>query len=247
MPHTGSSFVILKQVDSTNNYAMAMVHAGLAKHGNAWFSDHQTGGKGQRGKSWLTGEGQNIALTVVLNPPQLKIIHPFQLSTAVALAGFDFFSSYGGDETRIKWPNDIYWRDRKAAGILIENKFSGNLWKWSVIGIGININQTQFDESLVNPVSLVQITGKRFDPEELARELHQLILKRTAQLLTKSYDTMLEEYNHHLYKRHQSIRLKKDNMVFETVIRGVSSKGQLLTVDKIERHFDFGEVEWIIL
>ncbi len=246
MPYTGSSFVFLKQVDSTNNYAMAMVHAGMAKHGNAWFTDHQTAGKGQRGKAWATGEGQNIALSIVLIPPKLKIIHPFQLSVAVALATFDFFSSYAGEETQIKWPNDIYWRDRKAGGILIENKFSGNHWKWAVVGIGLNINQTQFDESLINPVSLTQITGKSFDPERLARELHAAILKRTSQLLTKSYETVLGEYNQHLYKKQQSVRLKKDNMVFETVIKGVSSKGQLLTADAIERHFDFGEVEWIV-
>ena len=179
-------------------------------------------------------------------PKQLNIIHPFQLSTAVALASFDFFSSYAGDETHIKWPNDIYWRDRKAGGVLIENKFSGKDWKWAVVGIGININQTQFDEALINPVSLMQITGKNFDPAELAKELHQLILKRTNELLTKSYEIILDEYNQHLYKIQQSVRLKKDNMVFETVIRGVSAQGQLLTVNAIEKQFDFGEVQWVI-
>lgn len=246
MPHTGSSFVILKQVDSTNNYAMAKVHAGMAKHGNAWFCSQQTEGKGQRGKVWQTGEEQNIALSVILKPKLLNISYPFQLSVAVALASFDFFSSYAGDETHIKWPNDIYWRDRKAGGVLIENKFSGQDWKWAVVGIGVNINQTQFDNALMNPVSLMQITGKSFDPAQLAKELHQLILKRANELLTKSYEMMLEEYNRHLYKIHQSVRLKKDNMVFETEVRGVSPQGQLLTADAMERHFEFGEVEWVI-
>lgn len=246
MPHTGSSFVILKQVDSTNNYAMAMVHAGLAKHGNAWFASYQTEGKGQRGKVWKTGEGQDIALSIILNPKQLNLIHPFQLSASVALAVFDFFSAYAGDETRIKWPNDIYWRDRKAGGVLIENKFSGKDWKWAVVGIGVNINQQQFDESLVNAVSLIQITGINFDPVILAKELHQLILKRTNELLTKSYDLILAEYNQHLYKIEQRVRLKKDNMIFETVIRGVSPHGQLITEDAFEKLFDFGEVEWVI-
>ncbi|MBC7889898.1 MAG: biotin--[acetyl-CoA-carboxylase] ligase [Ferruginibacter sp.] len=246
MPHTGPSFVILKQVDSTNNYAMAKVHAGMAKHGNAWFSNHQTQGKGQRGKAWLTGEGQNIALSVVLNPKLLNITHPFQLSTTIALALFDLFSRYAGDETSIKWPNDIYWRDRKAGGILIENKFSGLNWKWAVAGIGVNINQTLFDKELINPVSLMQITGKNFDPVELAKELQGLILKRTSEFLTKSYEIILGEYNQHLYKIHEPVRLKKDNMIFETVIRGVSPRGQLQTSDKIERSFEFGEVEWVI-
>ncbi|MEO5891978.1 MAG: biotin--[acetyl-CoA-carboxylase] ligase [Ferruginibacter sp.] len=246
MPHIGSSFVILKQVDSTNNYAMAKVHAGLAKHGNAWFSSLQTAGKGQRGKAWLTGEGQNIALSTILNPKQLNITHPFQLLVAVALASFDFFSSYAGDETRIKWPNDIYWRDRKAGGVLIENKFSGADWKWAVVGIGVNINQAKFDPAIINPVSLIQITGKNFDPVQLAKELHQLILKRADELLTKSYEVLLGEYNSHLYKIHEAVRLKRGIGVFETIIRGVSAQGKLLTEDAMEKEFDFGEVEWVV-
>ncbi|MEP7111323.1 MAG: biotin--[acetyl-CoA-carboxylase] ligase [Ferruginibacter sp.] len=245
MPNTDSSLIILRQVDSTNNYAMAMVHAGMAKHGNAWFSSHQTEGKGRRGKVWLTGEGQNIALSVILNPKQLDIIQPFRLSTAVALASYDFFSNYAGDETTIKWPNDIYWRDRKAGGVLIENKFTGKDWNWAVAGIGVNINQTKFDEILVNPVSLMQITGKNFDTAELAKELHLLILKRTNELITKSFEMILAEYNRHLYKMQQTVWLKKDNTVFETIIRGVSPQGQLLTVDVNEKHFEFGEVEWL--
>lgn len=246
MPHTGSNFVILKQVDSTNNYAMAKVHAGLAKHGNACFSSRQTQGKGQRGKSWVTGNGKNMALSVILNPKQLNISHPFQLLITVAIASFDFFSKYAGDETQIKWPNDIYWRDRKAGGMLIENKFTGTEWKWAVVGIGININQTKFDEKLINPVSLKQITGKNFDLVELSRELHQLILGKTNELLTKPFEMILDEYNRHLYKINQSVRLKKDNVIFETVIRGVSPQGHLLTADVIEKRFEFGELEWII-
>ncbi|MCW3088978.1 MAG: biotin--[acetyl-CoA-carboxylase] ligase [Ferruginibacter sp.] len=246
MHHTGPSFVILEQVDSTNNYAMGKVHAGMAKHGDAWYSGNQTQGKGQRGKAWVTGQGYNIALSVVLNPKQLNIIHPFQLSAVVALAFFDFFVSYAGDETHIKWPNDIYWRDRKAGGVLIENKFSGKDWNWSVTGIGINVNQPRFDEGLTNAVSLLQITGKVFDTTALARELHQLVLKRCEELLTKSYELLLEEYNQHLYKKQQSVRLKKDNMVFKTLIKGVSPQGQLLTLDAIEKSFEFGEVEWVI-
>lgn len=247
MPHTGFSFEILKQVDSTNNYAMAKVHAGMAKHGDACFSMDQTQGKGQRGKAWQTGAEENIALSVILNPASLNTVHPFELSAAIALASFDFFSKYAGDETSIKWPNDIYWRDRKAGGILIENKYSGKDWKWAIVGIGININQSQFEQALVNPVSLLQITGQLYKPTELAKELHGLVMVRINELLTKPYETRLREYNLHLYKINQPVRLKKKTMVFETVIKGVSPQGQLLTIDAIERHFEFGQVEWVII
>ncbi|MEO6548517.1 MAG: biotin--[acetyl-CoA-carboxylase] ligase [Ferruginibacter sp.] len=248
MHPAGPSFVILKQVDSTNNYAMGKVHAGMAKHGDGWYTANQTQGKGQRGKAWLTGKGCNIALSVVLNPKQLNIIHPFQLSVSIALAFFDFFNGYAGSDTRIKWPNDIYWRDRKAGGVLIENKFSGKDWNWSIVGIGVNINQQDFDKELANKaVSLIQITGNSFDTDLLATELHQSVLRRSAELLTKPYELMVEEYNCHLYKRSEVVRLKKNNIVFETQIKGVSPQGQLLTIDSMEKSFDFGEVEWVTL
>ena len=246
MPHTSSSFVILEQVDSTNNYAMAKVHAGMAKHGDCWFTNHQTEGKGQRGKVWISGPGDSIALSIVFNPKHLSILNPFQLSTAVALGLWDFYSEQAGQETFIKWPNDIYWRDRKAAGILIENKYSGKDWKWAVVGIGVNINQTEFDASLANPVSLKQITGKMFDTVVLARKLHDKVLQRTTALFTNPYPPMLAEYNRHLYKTGQAVKLKKDNMVFKTVVQGVSAQGHLLTKDVIEKQFEFGEVEWVI-
>ncbi|MEO6720670.1 MAG: biotin--[acetyl-CoA-carboxylase] ligase [Ferruginibacter sp.] len=241
-----ASFIILNQVDSTNNYAMGTVHEGLAKHGNAVFSPFQTNGKGQRGKVWQTEPGQNIALSVILNPKHLNVHHQFQLSLAVALASYDLFSKYAGEETCIKWPNDIYWRDRKAAGILIENLISGNEWKWAIAGIGINVNQTTFDNSLKKVVSLKQITGKDFDPGELAKELHQHILKRTGDLSRKAFSVLLNEYQGHLYKINSVVKLKKENMVFETMIKGISPTGQLLTFDVIERQFDFGEVEWVL-
>ncbi|MEO6228849.1 MAG: biotin--[acetyl-CoA-carboxylase] ligase [Ferruginibacter sp.] len=242
----GSSFVILKQVDSTNNYAMALVHEGLAKHGEAVFAHQQTQGKGQRGKVWQTGIDENIALSIILKPKQRKILLPFQLSATIALAVFDFFSKYAGEEVTIKWPNDIYWRDRKAGGILIENVISGSSWKWAVAGIGININQTIFDENLKDPVSLKQITGEHFDTLALARELHQIVLLRLNEGLTKPYELLLEEYQQRLFRINQLVRLKKNNIVFETKIKGISPDGKLLTQDIIDNEFEFGEIEWIL-
>ena len=246
MPPIEPSFIILKQVDSTNNYAMAAIHEGLAKHGDAVFSGTQTQGKGQRGKAWLSGEDENIALSVTLKPPYLKTLQPFHLLVAVALAAYDFYSDYDNHNVYIKWPNDIYWRDRKAGGILIENVIRGNKWQWAVAGIGININQTDFDNTLKNVVSLKQVTGKSFDTWVLAKQLHADVMKRTEELLSKSFDLLLGEYNQHLFRKNMLVKLKKDNVVFETLIKGVSHQGMLITQDAIERQFDFGEVEWVL-
>jgi BirA family transcriptional regulator, biotin operon repressor / biotin---[acetyl-CoA-carboxylase] ligase len=243
-------FTILDIVDSTNNYAMQQAQDGLAKHGRAWFATGQTAGKGQRGKNWSGEKGKNIAMSLVLVPEQLptgpggKITSQFHLSAAVALACFGFLSGYIDGETKIKWPNDLFWRDRKAGGILIENKFQGKDWKWSVVGIGINVNQTRFDKDLINAVSLKQITGKTFDTIALAKELHALLMKKLAEGQTS--DEILQQYNQHLYKINELVTLRKGGIKFDTVIKEVSATGQLITVDAIEREFDFGEVEWVL-
>ncbi len=243
---TGVFLRILDSVDSTNNYAMGQLHAGLATHGMAWHAREQTAGKGQRGRNWQSPRDQQIAMSVIIEPLKLKPEQQFYLSMAVALAVYDFFSGYAGSETKIKWPNDLYWRDRKAGGILIENIFHGREWKWSVAGIGININQTFFDRGLKNPVSLSQVTGRTFDAVSLAEELYQKVLKRTAALYTQPIEQLVAEYNSHLYKANERVKLKKDNMVFETTIKSVSSLGLLHTKDATERQFNFGEVEWVI-
>ena len=127
LPHTpvfppiGQPFIILPSVDSTNNYAMAQSRAGLAMHGTAYLAMEQTNGKGQRGKSWTSKPGENIMLSVVLEPKGLTIGNQFILSASVALACYDFLKKYTDPEmTRIKWPNDLYWQDRKAGGVLVE-------------------------------------------------------------------------------------------------------------------------------
>lgn len=225
---------------------MAKVHAGMANHGMAWFAQEQTSGKGQRGKSWKTEPGKNIALSIVLQPEKLHARQQFHLSAAVALACFDFFSGYAGDETKIKWPNDLFWRDRKAGGVLIENVFHGNKWKWAVAGIGININQVKFDRSIKKPVSLTQITGREFNTITMAKELHELLMKMIDSLDPGSDGTLMENYNKRLYKLNEKVVLKKGNQRIETVIKGVNTRGRLLTVDSAEREFDFGEVEWVL-
>jgi BirA family biotin operon repressor/biotin-[acetyl-CoA-carboxylase] ligase len=221
---------------------MGQVHAGLAKHGMLWFANEQTAGKGQRGKAWMTEKGKNIAMSLVLQPDRLQIANQFHLSAAVALTCLEFFAAYAGDETKIKWPNDLFWRDRKAGGILIENILQGKTWKWAVVGIGININQTAFDKFLVNAVSLKQITGKNFNSIELGKELYALLVKNLGGI--KTGDDIIQSYNQHLYKRNNKVTLKKEGLKFETVIKEVSAEGHLITVDAVEREFDFGEVEW---
>ena len=254
----GLPFIELQSVDSTNNYARQQIHAGLAQHGLAIFAHEQVAGKGQRGKVWTTEKGSNIILSLVIKPHPLQLTQQFQLSACAAVAVHEFFLKYAGGETKLKWPNDLYWQDRKAGGLLIESgvrsresgvesqQLAMGHWQWAIIGIGININQTSFPGDLPNPVSLKQITGKNFDPVALAKELCGILDNRFTELIEDGFENIYAYYLAHLYKRKETVKLRKETKVFEALIEGVSPTGKLITQHAIEEEFDFGEVEWVI-
>ena len=231
----GEPFFELHEVDSTNIYAIDKVQANLAAHGTAFFANRQFAGKGQRGKDWISENGSNIILSVVIDPSFLL----------AALAVFDFFSSYAGEETKIKWPNDIFWRDRKAAGILIENHLQGNKWQYSIVGVGININQTQFSPLIQQAVSLKQITGKTYQPVVLAKEFCSFLEKRYLDLKAGQLVQQLNAYNEHLYKKDEIVRFKKDAIVFKAQVKSVNDRGEILLKDGLQDSFQFGEIAWI--
>ncbi len=237
-------FSILDRVESTNNYAMEQVHAGLASHGQAWFAKEQWGGKGQRGKIWQSTVGENVIMSIALKPNKAFNGKPYLLSATVAAICQQLIMKYTANEITIKWPNDIYWSDRKAAGILIENIFKGNSWEWAIVGIGINVNQTVFDIVGVNPTSLKLITNMVLDPVEIAKKLHNKLLNALEVVQEERF--YLKYLNEYLYKKNENVQLKKENAVFETKIIAVNEYGQLLTKDTMERVFNVGEVEWVI-
>lgn len=246
----GEPFTELSSVDSTNNYAMGIVQKGAGIHGSAWFAHEQTAGKGQRGKVWKAARSENVLLSVLLDTSSLPLSRQFLLSATVALAAYDFFSHHALDETRVKWPNDIYWRDRKAAGLLIENSIKGRNWQWAVAGMGLNINQAAF-ENMPNVVSLRQITGKTFHTVTLAKELCACLQKRFQQLQQSINNEekeahILEQYNAVLFKRGERVSLRKGDEVFECVIDRVDKHGLLWVQEAMQPYFQFGEVQWIL-
>ncbi len=253
-PTLGLPFIELQTTDSTNNYARELIRGlqlperqGTNLHGTAVFAHQQLTGKGQRGKVWVAEKDTSIALSLLIKPGFLGIGQQFQLSAAVAVAVEGFFRKYAGDETKVKWPNDLYWQDRKAGGILIENVISGSgTWEWAIVGIGININQVRFPAELPNPVSLKQITGKDFDPAQLARELCGHLDSAYRQLETEGYPGIYEAYCSRLYKSGQSVKLKKETRVFETLVKNVTPEGRLLVQHGTEEAYNFGEIEWVI-
>ncbi|MDE1191895.1 MAG: biotin--[acetyl-CoA-carboxylase] ligase [Arachidicoccus sp.] len=244
---TGKTFTILNETDSSNNYASNLILSGNAIHGDAVFAKHQTKGKGQRGKLWNDESGKNIALSVMLEMAGIQSDKQFGLIATVALSVFDIIKKYTSDEAKIKWPNDIYWRDRKAVGILIENKFSGQFWQWAIAGMGVNVNQTQFDDALkAKAVSLKQITGKEFDCIELAKEMHGRLLERFDQLKNSNSEEILKEYNYNLYKKEEEVQIIYKNEKYKTVVRQADESGNLWMDNAPQPYFTFGEIEWVL-
>lgn len=241
----GKRFIELLSVDSTNNYAMRQAQKGTALHGDAYFAFEQTSGKGQFNKKWLSAKGENIILTLVLDTSKLLLLQQFVLNMAAAISVVQLFNKYTTEKIKIKWPNDIYCRDRKAAGILIENVIRGK-WQFAIAGFGININQISFPAELKNPVSLRQITGINYSAVELAKEFCSLFDENFRHLLSGNETFILNTYNDALYKRNEKATFKNGTTNFSGIVKRVDIYGKLIIENKYEQAFETGQLEWIL-
>jgi BirA family biotin operon repressor/biotin-[acetyl-CoA-carboxylase] ligase len=197
----GAPLIELSTIDSTNIYAMAQIKEGLAESGSCFRADYQTHGKGQHGRVWESSKGQNILCSYILELEKLDALKKWAptdqigFSAAIALGIRAFFDAHTNGDTKIKRPNDIYWRDRKAGGILIENLLKGKAWTWAVVGIGININQTVFSPEAPNPVSLKQITGRDWDILSLQGALSKAINKSIQDWLMEGEEKTIQAFD----------------------------------------------------
>ncbi len=223
------------------------IKEGEAIPGMVIFTTEQHAGRGQRGKNWISEKGASIAFSALLKPEFLTVSQQFLLSETIALGVHDLLTAYvGSEELRIKWPNDIYWRNRKLAGILIESVLSSSgQWQWAIIGIGINVNQAQFGEHLPNPVSIRQITGQQFNCEELAHTLSQQLTHRLQQLEQQGAVHLHRNYNQCLYKKGETASFRKEGNSFTAIVTEVNSCGELVLEGQPDP-IPFGEVEWLI-
>jgi BirA family biotin operon repressor/biotin-[acetyl-CoA-carboxylase] ligase len=247
LPHPISfpPLIELQQTDSTNNYAMNLVRQGMAKDGQAIVAYHQTAGKGQRAKSWLTEEAKGLNLSILASTEFLVPVNGFQLLAAMAVAVTDELFSITGKEFKIKWPNDVYWHDKKAGGILIETVIQGTKWKWSVIGIGINVLQESFPPDLPNPVSLKQISGNNIDIKIIAENIRKRAMDYIQTLKEEGFEEIYQIYLKSLYKLGEMAMVRINNQNQSLFIKGVSKEGLLETGNEERVLYTFGELEWL--
>lgn len=238
---------LVDEIDSTNNYMKSLLLKQKVKEGTIISADFQTGGRGQRGNGWVSENGKNLLFSIVLYPYAVKANEQFLISQVISLAVADFLRKYT-DGITIKWPNDIYWREKKICGILIENAIEGDQIKESVCGIGINLNQESFDSSLPNPVSLKQITGEYYKQSIMLGEVRELLFSYYEQLRRGEIQIIAENYRDSLFRK-TGYHLFNDNTNdFIARIKNVAPDGTLIleTESGDERRFAFKEVKYVL-
>lgn len=231
---------------STNTFLHEMMRQDKLPEGFLLYTDFQTAGKGQPGNTWESENGKNLLFSMLLYPHSIKVYEQFILSEITGLAIRKVLEKYT-DDICIKWPNDIYWKDKKIAGILIENSLFRDRIDTCIIGIGLNVNQEVFISNAPNPVSLRQITGNDINREILLMEIQAELLN-----IYQNYspEFIHQEYLNNLYRRNGFHRYAETaaNTVFDAEIEDVLPDGRLIlrTQAGETRTFYFKEIQFVL-
>jgi BirA family biotin operon repressor/biotin-[acetyl-CoA-carboxylase] ligase len=237
----------ISETNSTNNYLQSLCSKQKVEELTVVVADFQTSGRGQRGNSWESDSGKNLLFSIVIFPEFLEARRQFLISQIISLAIKEELDTYTTDIS-IKWPNDIYWKEKKICGILIENDLMGRNISQSIAGIGININQETFHSFAPNPVSLRQITGKEFDLFEILKNIVLRIQSYYSLLKKGNTESIVCQYEMSLFRKEGMHRFKDTNGEFLARIICVEPEGRLILEDEIlnKRGYMFKEVEYLL-
>ena len=235
------------ELDSTNNELLR--HIRDYDNLSVIAAVSQTAGRGQRGNRWLSKPGDNLTFSLLLRPEKLPVREVMALTCLATLAVRDTLRDEGVPAV-IKWPNDIYVGKRKICGMLVENGLDGANIAWSVIGIGINLNQTVFPGGVLNPTSLKRLTGKTYDPVSFLENLCHGLEARLPGLATpETRKALRDAYERDLFQKNllASYRDLLTGEEFMGTIRGITPEGLLrIEAEGRERTFGFKEVSYIL-
>lgn len=234
----------LSEVSSTNDVAKQLAEENLVKQGYVITADYQNTGRGQAGSGWESERGKNIICSLVLNS-NIPIEFQLYLNISMCLAVYDFVKQYCSNaDVQIKWPNDVYINDKKVAGILIENSVQGTVIKQSIVGIGVNINQTGFDSH--KATSLSAITGLTYKLEECISGLLHHLEHRYHQLLAGAHADLWHQYHEFFYRKNKKTQFNADAVDFEGIPKGIDEAGRLVVLIKNEvKTFNVKEIAWV--
>jgi BirA family biotin operon repressor/biotin-[acetyl-CoA-carboxylase] ligase len=245
----GQNLITLKEVASTNTFLKdALSKSTPLLEGTVIMAEKQFAGRGQSTNTWVSEGGRNLTFSILLKPTFLTVERQFDLNKAISLALNDVLRAYVGDAATIKWPNDSYIGNKKVAGMLIENMVSGSSIRNSIIGIGLNVNQTLFPEYLKNVTSLRQALHRDYDLVGLLGEICSAVEARYLQLKAGHLDRLTNNYTNQLYRLNSWAKFKSDNKFIEGKIIAVTHSGQLmLETSEGIRVFNNKEVEFITI
>lgn len=215
--------------------------------GTVIITDNQTAGRGQRGNSWEANAGENLTFSLILKPNFLKASDQFQLNVAISLGVLDFLSEFIDGDLSVKWSNDIYFEDKKMGGILIENSLQGYQIGHSIIGVGLNINQTEF--GILRATSLRNITQNplKYDLSEMLKKLVENLEINYLKIKNNEYEFLKTKYLTNLFRFQKYYYYKSNEQQFLGKIVGIDETGKLgIETDGNVNYFDFKEVQFVI-
>lgn len=242
----GSNIIYRKKLPSTNTVAAEMLSGKPPPEGTLIYAYEQNEGKGQRGNSWLSDPGKNLTMSIILYPDFLEAGQQFMISKAVSLAIAELIDDYS-TSISIKWPNDIYHKGDKIAGILIENSLEGNRINNTIIGVGININQAVFPPGLPNPVSLKILNGCDYDIEQMLSSFCRIFDSWYSRLSAGQLSYINERYLERLYRMNEPAQFSTtDDGCLQGMIKGVDEFGRMIIElpDGAIRSYGFKEIDF---
>lgn len=238
--------IYIEELDSTSLHLKALSVDSLSD-GLTVYADFQTSGRGQRGNSWESEPKKNLTFSTILLPQNIKAEDQFLISQITSLAIKDVLSRYT-DSITIKWPNDIYWKDRKITGILIENSIMGEYISQSILGIGINLNQNEFKSNALNPVSLKQITNTDYKIRTILTEvLSQLYYYYQWLSNQNKREAIRNLYKKSLYRKEGLYKFRDKDGTFSAYIKDIENIGLLVleTESGDIKKYGFKEIKYI--
>jgi BirA family biotin operon repressor/biotin-[acetyl-CoA-carboxylase] ligase len=221
------NIIKLSATNSTNDYLKDLARQTSLENWTVVWSKNQTEGRGQQDNKWFTEKDNNLTISILINKNPVHYKHQFYLNRIVSLAILKVIQDKISASFSVKWPNDIMAENKKIAGILIENTIKQEYIVQSIIGIGLNVNQKKFPKVLPNAISMQQLTGQYFDIEALMIKIVEAIQDFYAIDSKSDVSYINDTYEQFLFNKNKISVFKKENYLFNGVIKGVSPKGKL--------------------
>ena len=242
----GCRQIRLDSVNSTNNYTATLIN-GNAAEGTVVITHEQTAGRGQRGNLWISEPGKNLTCTYLLRPKFLRISDQFILNKAIALAAAKAIQQFiPSNDVHIKWPNDIFLQNKKVAGILVETSMQGGHIVSCLAGIGINVNQQQFQAESGNPISIWEVIETELKLDDVLNALSENLEVLYLQLKAGKFENIDLSYNNLLWKKGETHTFYRDGIPFTAEVKCIDEQGCLHLIGEKNQELIFmhGAIQW---